>query len=208
MSRGIAHRKPDRAVPRRHAESLSAGCNRAPACALPAIDVGQLLRGQHVERGDARDIRHGEAAAPWAVGYAAASVARSSASPATRPHSHGVGLGDVRMPTPLTISRTPYARMRRSCPCIPSVRATWREANNSTAPSATLNGHRERSPAGRHTYIISRRTWGRSVPSITACLARSSIESRLRGACASIPTASMHFSGPGLGPGVVQSGCP
>src|SRR4051812_20313654 len=72
------------------------------------------------------------------------SVVTSSASPATRPHSHGVGSFDARMPMPVAISRMPYIRRRPALSGMPSARPSARGASNSASPRPMLNQPRPR----------------------------------------------------------------
>src|SRR5688572_28239690 len=74
----------------------------------------------------------------------AARVARSSASPATRPHNHGVRFLARKSPTPVAISRTPYKNNNPPLCGMPSARPSKRGANISAAPKPILNQPRPR----------------------------------------------------------------
>src|SRR4051812_27643083 len=77
----------------------------------------------------------------------------SRASPATRAHIQPLGFGEVRIPTPLTISRSPYARSIFSCPRMPKDFASVPGASTSTAPSARLNHPSPRASASPFPFL-------------------------------------------------------
>ena len=100
--------------PAQHRDLLRRTRKTAAIAVVPVLVIfilslrAQRFRAHHVEDGDARHRRSGECDAARfrrLSPMATASVARSSASPATRPQIHGVGSRDVKTPIPVAISR-------------------------------------------------------------------------------------------------------